>query len=83
MSLARAMTKRMKRTAVPEEAISRSKSVKNFNTHIDRAQISLPVALISSLPYVPPHPPPTRLLTTRTTASLAARALLPKARETP
>ncbi|KAG9197176.1 hypothetical protein G6514_002199 [Epicoccum nigrum] len=48
MSLARAMTKRMKRTAVPEEAISRSKSVKNFNTHIDRNQISLPVALISS-----------------------------------
>ncbi|KAF3001320.1 hypothetical protein E8E13_005407 [Curvularia kusanoi] len=48
MSLARAMTKRMKRTAAPEEAISRSKSVKNFNMHIDRNQISLPVALLST-----------------------------------
>lgn len=48
MSLARAMTKRMKRSAAPEEAISRSKSVKNFNKHIDRNQISLPVALLST-----------------------------------
>jgi hypothetical protein len=49
MSLARAMTKRMKRTAAPEEAtLSRSKSVKNPALHIDRAQISLPVALLSS-----------------------------------
>lgn len=42
------MTKRMKRTAAPEEAISRSKSVKNLNMHIDRNQISLPVALLST-----------------------------------
>ncbi|KAJ4382803.1 hypothetical protein N0V86_002027 [Didymella sp. IMI 355093] len=49
MSLARAMTKRMKRTAAPEETTpSRSKSVKNPTLHINRAQISLPVALLSS-----------------------------------
>lgn len=49
MSLARAMTKRMKRTAAPEETMpSRSKSVKNPTLHIDRTQISLPVALLSS-----------------------------------
>ncbi|KAF3046370.1 hypothetical protein E8E12_005701 [Didymella heteroderae] len=49
MSLARAMTKRMKRTAAPEEAMpSRSKSLKNPTLQIDRAQISLPVALLSS-----------------------------------
>lgn len=49
MSLARAMTKRMKRTGASEEAMpSRSKSVKNLNMHFDRNQISLPVALLSS-----------------------------------
>lgn len=49
MSLARAMTKRMKRTPAPEDAMpSRSKSVKNPTLHIDRTQISLPVALLSS-----------------------------------
>ncbi|KAJ4343052.1 hypothetical protein N0V87_000771 [Didymella glomerata] len=49
MSLARAMTKRMKRTAAPEETMpSRSKSLKNPTLQIDRAQISLPVALLSS-----------------------------------
>ena len=43
------MTKRMKRTAAPEEAMpSRSKSVRNPTLQIDRAQISLPVALLSS-----------------------------------
>ncbi|KAJ4984266.1 hypothetical protein SVAN01_10235 [Stagonosporopsis vannaccii] len=51
MSLARAMTKRMKRTAAPEEPTpmpSRSKSVKNPTLQIDRNQISLPVALLST-----------------------------------
>ncbi|KAH6637886.1 hypothetical protein C7974DRAFT_149590 [Boeremia exigua] len=48
MSLARAMTKRMKRSAAPEEAMPRSKSVKNPTLHIDRNQISLPVALLST-----------------------------------
>lgn len=49
MSLARAMTKRMKRTGAQEEAMpTRSKSVKNLNMHFDRNQISLPVALLSS-----------------------------------
>lgn len=49
MSLARAMTKRMKRTEVPEKAMpSRSKSVKNPTLQIDRNQISLPVALLST-----------------------------------
>ena len=66
------MTKRMKRTAVPEEAISRSKSVKNFNTHIDRAQISLPVALISStntLAYDAPDLASMNIATIRATSS--------------
>ncbi|KAF2626901.1 hypothetical protein BU25DRAFT_301782, partial [Macroventuria anomochaeta] len=49
MSLARAMTKRMKRTAAPEETMpSRSKSVKNATLQINRPQISLPVALLST-----------------------------------
>jgi len=49
MSLARAMTKRMKRTEAPEKAMpSRSKSVKNPNLQINRNQISLPVALLST-----------------------------------
>jgi len=45
MSLARAMTKRMKRTEVPKEPASptRSQSVK-----VDRNKISLPVALVST-----------------------------------
>jgi len=49
MSLARAMTKRMKRTDVPKEPTSptRSQSVKN-PANIDRAKISLPVALVST-----------------------------------
>lgn len=49
MSLARAMTKRMKRTEEPKESVSptRSHSVKNGST-IDRAKISLPVALVST-----------------------------------
>ena len=49
MSLARAMTKRMKRTEAPEKTMpSRSKSVKNLNLQINRNQISLPVALLST-----------------------------------
>ncbi|KNG46554.1 hypothetical protein DDE82_001355 [Stemphylium lycopersici] len=49
MSLARAMTKRMKRTDVPKESTSptRNQSVKN-PANIDRAKISLPVALVST-----------------------------------
>jgi hypothetical protein len=52
MSLARAMTKRMKRTEEPKEPSSptrptRSQSVKN-GASIDRAKISLPVALVST-----------------------------------
>ncbi|USP77100.1 hypothetical protein yc1106_04374 [Curvularia clavata] len=48
MSLARAMTKRMKRTDEPKESVSptRSHSVKNGS--IDRTKISLPVALVST-----------------------------------
>lgn len=49
MSLARAMTRRMKRTEVPEKTIlSHSKSVKNPTLQIDRNQISLPIALLST-----------------------------------
>ncbi|EMD66973.1 hypothetical protein COCSADRAFT_283517 [Bipolaris sorokiniana ND90Pr] len=52
MSLARAMTKRMKRSEEPKEPTSptrptRSQSVKNGSS-IDRAKISLPVALVST-----------------------------------
>ena len=43
------MTKRMKRTPAPEGTMpSRSKSVKNPTLQIDRTQISLPVALLST-----------------------------------
>ncbi|KZM27214.1 uncharacterized protein EKO05_0002258 [Ascochyta rabiei] len=49
MSLARAMTKRMKRTEAPEKTTpSHSKSVKNPTLQIDRNQISLPIALLST-----------------------------------
>ncbi len=51
MSLARAMTKRMKRSAAPENipaVPSRSNSLRNPSLQIDRAQISLPVALLST-----------------------------------
>lgn len=49
MSLARAMTKRMKRTEAPADKMPlRSKSLKNPTLQIDRAQISLPVALLST-----------------------------------
>ncbi|KAF9699453.1 hypothetical protein EKO04_002278 [Ascochyta lentis] len=49
MSLARAMTKRMKRTEVPEKNMpSHSKNARNPTLHIDRNQISLPVALLST-----------------------------------
>ncbi|KAL6712104.1 hypothetical protein ACN47E_003147 [Coniothyrium glycines] len=50
MSLARAMTKRIKRTEVPKETSSptRSQSVKIPNVHFDRTKISLPVALVST-----------------------------------
>lgn len=51
MSLARAVTKRMKRTEVPKEPTSppnRSQSVKIPSGHIDRTKISLPVALVST-----------------------------------
>ncbi|KAJ4363743.1 hypothetical protein N0V95_001059 [Ascochyta clinopodiicola] len=43
------MTKRMKRTEAPEKTTpSRSKSVKNPTVQIDRNQISLPIALLST-----------------------------------
>lgn len=44
------MTKRMKRSAAPEDAVPmpRSKSVKNPTLQIDRNQISLPLALLST-----------------------------------
>lgn len=49
MSLARAMTKRMKRTEAPENKMpTRSNTVRNPTLQIDRAQISLPIALLST-----------------------------------
>ncbi|KAF1360458.1 hypothetical protein EJ07DRAFT_115613 [Lizonia empirigonia] len=49
MSLARAMTKRMKRSEAPENKMpTRSKTVRNPTLQIDRAQISLPIALLST-----------------------------------
>jgi hypothetical protein len=48
MSLARAVTRRIKRTEVPSSPPKRSQSVKNPTAQIDRAKISLPVALVST-----------------------------------
>jgi hypothetical protein len=49
MSLARALTRRTKRSEVPSSSPpSRSQSVKNPNMQIDRSKISLPVALVST-----------------------------------
>jgi hypothetical protein len=48
MSLARALTRRVKRSEVPSSPPSRSQSVKTSTTQIDRAKISLPVALVST-----------------------------------
>ncbi|ORY04022.1 hypothetical protein BCR34DRAFT_591371 [Clohesyomyces aquaticus] len=48
MSLARAVTKRLKRTDVPAPPPARSQSMKQPGRHIDISQISLPVALIST-----------------------------------
>ncbi|KAF1942633.1 hypothetical protein EJ02DRAFT_163424 [Clathrospora elynae] len=49
MSLARAMTKRIKRTEGPKDSPpTGTQSVKNLAMKIDRAQISLPVALVST-----------------------------------
>jgi len=49
MSLARAVTRRIKRSEVPSSSPpTRSQSVKNPTTQIDRAKISLPVALVST-----------------------------------
>jgi hypothetical protein len=47
MSLARAVTRRIKRSEVSSPP-TRSQSVKNPTTQIDRAKISLPVALVST-----------------------------------
>lgn len=49
MSLARALTRRTKRTEVPSSSPpARSQSVKNPTMQIDRSKISLPVALVST-----------------------------------
>lgn len=48
MSLARAVTRRIKRSEVPSSPPARSQSVKNPTTQIDRNKISLPVALVST-----------------------------------
>jgi len=48
MSLARAVTKRIKRTEVPSSPPMRSQSVKMPSTQIDRNKISLPIALVST-----------------------------------
>ena len=53
MSLARAMTKRMKRTEVPKEpkpieTRARSHSLRSVSSNIDRSQISSPIALVST-----------------------------------
>jgi hypothetical protein len=49
MSLARAVTRRIKRSEVPSPSPpTRSQSVKNPTAQIDRAKISLPVALVST-----------------------------------
>lgn len=48
MSLARAVTKRMKRSEAPVMTPNRTQSMKSPGMNIDRAKISMPVALIST-----------------------------------
>ncbi|KAF2118462.1 hypothetical protein BDV96DRAFT_611169 [Lophiotrema nucula] len=48
MSIARGLTKRIKRTDVPNSTPKRSQSMKNPGLQIDRSKISSPVALIST-----------------------------------
>ncbi|KAF2739300.1 hypothetical protein EJ04DRAFT_356570 [Polyplosphaeria fusca] len=48
MSIARGLTQRMKRTAVPTPPPARSQSMKSPGNHIDRAKISSPVELLST-----------------------------------
>eukprot|EP00914_Ancora_sagittata_P030557 GHVO01061288.1.p1 GENE.GHVO01061288.1~~GHVO01061288.1.p1 ORF type:complete len:277 (-),score=4.39 GHVO01061288.1:240-1070(-) len=72
MSLARAMTRRMKRTDVPASPPNRSQSVKNPTAQIDRAKISLPVALVSTtnmLSYNAPDLPNMRQVSSSTAST--------------
>lgn len=76
MSLARAVTKRIKRTDVPKEPTSppgRSQSVRNPTTQqIDRSKISLPLALVSTtnmLSYNAPDIATMRLVSSSTASS--------------
>jgi len=72
MSLARAMTRRIKRSDVPSAPPSRSQSVKNPTTQIDRAKISLPVALVSTtnmLSYNAPDLPNMRNVSSSTAST--------------
>jgi len=71
MSLARAMTRRMKRD-VPAAPPNRAQSVKNPTAQIDRAKISLPVALVSTtnmLSYNAPDLPNMRHVSSSTAST--------------
>ncbi|KAF2830967.1 hypothetical protein CC86DRAFT_133020 [Ophiobolus disseminans] len=72
MSLARAMTRRIKRSDVPSSPPSRSQSVKNPISQIDRTKISLPVALVSTtnmLSYNAPDLPNMRQVSSSTAST--------------
>jgi len=73
MSLARAVTKRMKRSDAPSlSPPTRSQSVKLPTTQIDRAKISLPVALVSTtnmLSYNAPDIQPLRQVSSSTSST--------------
>jgi hypothetical protein len=72
MSLARAMTRRMKRSDVPASPPNRSQSVKNPTTQFDRSKISLPVALVSTtnmLSYNAPDLPNVRHVSSSTAST--------------
>ncbi|KAH8733109.1 hypothetical protein GQ44DRAFT_734993 [Phaeosphaeriaceae sp. PMI808] len=72
MSLVRAVTRRTRRTEVPSLPPNRSQSVKNPSTQIDRAKISLPVALVSTtnmLSYNAPDIATMRHISTSTSSS--------------
>ncbi|KAH7069271.1 hypothetical protein FB567DRAFT_243795 [Paraphoma chrysanthemicola] len=72
MSLARAVTRRIKRTEVPSSPPARSQSVKTPTTPIDRNKISLPVALVSTtnmLSYNAPDIPSMRKVSSSTAST--------------
>lgn len=75
MSLARAMTRRIRRSEEPSPLPARSHTVKNLSVQIDRSKISLPVALVSTtnmLSYNAPDLPNMRQVSSSTASTHSA-----------